>query len=101
MRLPRARHDPVDLLDPALQVGDRSLLLGEGLGGEDHIGEPGGVGQEEVHRHDELGCFDRPAGHRSIGHVPHRIRPAHHQTGQVAVEQALEDAAGVPSLVGG
>ena len=86
----RLEHLAADLHAPVgVRVG--ALLLHVGGGGEDHVGELGGLGQEDVLHHEELERAERLA---DLVHVrvrqervlAHHVHPAH-----AAVERAGDD----------
>ena len=53
------RHRP-DREEPALEIDNRPLLAVAAPGGQHHLGPPGGLGEEEVVYHQQLGASQRP-----------------------------------------
>ena len=70
-RLAGQRHGGAAELDLAVGVGDGAVLLGPGRGGQDHVGELRGLGDEEVLHDQVLEPGERGAGVVEVG-VGHR-----------------------------
>ena len=47
-------HGLAQALDPALGVGAAPVGLGKGAGGEDHVGQRRGLGEEDVDDHEVI-----------------------------------------------
>jgi hypothetical protein len=98
---PAPGDDGVDLLDPALEIGDRPFLLGETVGRKHHVGEPGGVGEELVDGDHERGPFQRQGRRCAVGHVPDGVGAHQQDSGDVAFLGGFDDAGAVPARAGG
>ena len=82
-------------LQAAVGVGDGALLLGVGLGGEDHVGVLRGLVVEHRDRDDELGVLQGLAPALRVGVVADRVDVGEDRGGELAGLERLADRGGV------
>ena len=93
-RHPQALHAPVE-------VGDRALLLGIRLAGEDDVGVLAhGLGHHALDRDHGLGGAERLLPQRAVGEEAHRVGVVEPDGRQLAGGQALGDPARVAAGLG-